>query len=53
MTIRICYGHQKFKVFSFFAEFNHYGTVSEMAAELKKLAKKSNESRYVLDQRKK
>lgn len=35
------------------SKFNHYGKVSEMAAELKKLAKKSNESCYVLDQRKK
>ena len=35
------------------SKFNHYGKVSEMAAELKKLAKKSNESHYVLDQRKK
>jgi diguanylate cyclase (GGDEF)-like protein len=35
------------------SKFNHYGKVSEMAAELKKLAKKSTESCYVLDQRKK
>jgi diguanylate cyclase (GGDEF)-like protein len=35
------------------SKFNHYGKVSETAAELKKLAKKSNESCYVLDQRKK
>jgi diguanylate cyclase (GGDEF)-like protein len=33
--------------------FNHYGKVAETAAELKKLAKKSNESCFVIDQRKK
>ncbi len=31
--------------------FNHYGKVAETAAELKKLAKKSNKSCYVVDQR--
>jgi GGDEF domain-containing protein len=31
--------------------FNHYGKVAETAAELKKLAKKSNESCFVIDQR--
>jgi diguanylate cyclase (GGDEF)-like protein len=35
------------------SKLNHYGKVAEMAAELKKLAKKSNESCYLLDQRKK
>jgi diguanylate cyclase (GGDEF)-like protein len=33
--------------------FKHYGKVAETAAELKKLAKKSNESCFVIDQRKK
>jgi diguanylate cyclase (GGDEF)-like protein len=33
-------------------KLNHYGKVAEMAAELKKLAKKSNKSCYVVDQRK-
>ena len=33
-------------------KLDHYGKVAEMAAELKKLAKKSNESCYVVDQRK-
>ncbi len=31
--------------------FNHYGKVAETAAELKKRAKKSNKSCYVMDQR--
>lgn len=33
--------------------FKHYGKVAETAAELKKLAKKSSESCFVIDQRKK
>jgi diguanylate cyclase (GGDEF)-like protein len=32
-------------------KFNHYGKVAEVAAELKALAKKSNESCYVVDRR--
>jgi diguanylate cyclase (GGDEF)-like protein len=32
-------------------KLQHYGKVAEMAAELKKLAKKSNESCFVVDQR--
>ncbi|HTP66721.1 MAG TPA: diguanylate cyclase [Geobacteraceae bacterium] len=34
-----------------FPVFNHYGKVAETAAELKKLAKKSPESCYLIDQR--
>jgi diguanylate cyclase (GGDEF)-like protein len=34
-------------------EMNHYGKVVEIAAELKKLAKKSNESQYVINRRRK
>ena len=34
-------------------KFNHYGKVAEVAAELKALAKKSNESCYVVDRRRK
>jgi hypothetical protein len=32
---------------------DHYGRLSEIAAELKKLAKKSSTSTYVIDRRKK
>jgi diguanylate cyclase (GGDEF)-like protein len=34
------------------AKFDHYGKVAEIAAELKKYAKKSSESCYVVDKRK-
>jgi diguanylate cyclase (GGDEF)-like protein len=34
-------------------EMNHYGKVVEIAAELKKQAKKSNESQYVINRRRK
>lgn len=33
-------------------KIRHHGKVAEVAAELKKLAKRSNESRYVIDRRK-
>ena len=35
------------------AKLNHYGKVAEVAAELKAMAKKSNESCYVVDRRRK
>lgn len=34
-------------------ELDHFGKVAEIAAELKKQAKKSNESRYIINRRKK
>jgi diguanylate cyclase (GGDEF)-like protein len=35
-----------------YPKFDHYGKVAEVAAELKKFAKKSSESSYVVDKRK-